>query len=137
LTASVVDDNRTHKQVRVRLLDNKTGAPIDTRNRDGYIRLNNQTVDTNASGIAVANVKSNGYVSVSFEPTNWYTLGGDKPAYVDAHYRAGSIGPIWNPLVLLSEVLWPLISLALVIAVILWQLDGLVWIDTWPPWRLV
>ncbi|WP_191906265.1 MULTISPECIES: hypothetical protein [unclassified Haloarcula] len=118
LTVEVIQQNQSQATLRVELRDNQTGVPItldDSRQypirgttRNGYITVADQSVETNASGVAIVTIDEPGIYTVRYHPGSW--LGHD-PAYVSdtATARWHPLGTIDGWFTLVFEVGWQLL----------------------------
>ncbi|MFB6177034.1 MAG: hypothetical protein ABEI99_07835 [Halobaculum sp.] len=103
LTLSVLNTTNTTATVRVTLRDAKTGAPIDTEDREGYIRLGGERIHTDRDGAVTTTIpRPAGALDARYEPAPWWlhtpsyvsdsdtvTVQGTALRLVQSLYRAG------------------------------------------------
>jgi hypothetical protein len=119
LTVEVLQQNETQATLRIELRDNETGAPIvledSTRrhpiggsDRDGYITVADQQVETNTSGVAIVTIDQPNIYTVRYHPGSWLS---HDPAYVSdtVTVRWHPLGTIDGWFAFLFEVGWQLI----------------------------
>lgn len=132
LTLSVIDWNTSYVNVRVTLRDNRTGDPINTSGRDGYVKLREQRVETNESGSAVVTVENTGLVTAQYEPAVWWS--GDVGYLSDRAQvlpRSGIFSRVG-----FGRTLSNILELVMPILFVLFLLDQFPGAETWPPWRV-
>jgi len=129
ISLAVVNTSTTTTTVRVSLRDQLTGEPIDTSTTDGFVVVENQRVNTTATGTALVTVpKSVGGISARYEPDHWWQT---SPGYVgdsDVVYAEGVTVHIFSRL---YQLVVPA-TLFLLAAVLVDRITG--W-RLWPPWR--
>jgi hypothetical protein len=119
LTVAKVDHTESETTLRIELRDNRTGAPIVLnesareyplieRPRDGYLTVDGQKLETNASGVAMVTLVDPGIYTVQYHPGSW--LGHD-PAYVreTATVRWHPLGTVAGWFALVFEGAWQLL----------------------------
>lgn len=134
LSLDVLTHNRTHATVSIQLRDNRTGEPIDLRDRPGSVVVQGRSVNTNASGVVVVTVPFNGAVSASYDPARWWHVGTE--AYL------GDSTQVVIPSTLftvnsLAQVFTRLAVVGLPLALVLYLVDQLPGSRAWPPWKLL
>lgn len=129
LSVSVLNTTRRNLTLAIELTDNVSGAAIETRGWEGQINVDRWSVDTNASGKAVATIpRGQGRITVQYEPTAFWKR---SPAYTPDQERVRdpvSLGGAMTPLILLGLAtlfLWSPVYAA----------DKMLGTDYWPPWR--
>jgi len=129
LTLSVVGELESGTSVRVTLRDTATGAPIQTADREGYVVIGGERVNTTESGTATVTLEDPGTaVSARYEPSNWWV---DAPGY-EPDSETIIVGPPSLQLVVtVSKFVIPvglfLLAVFFVDRVTQWRI--------WPPWR--
>ncbi|WP_345781980.1 hypothetical protein [Natrinema salsiterrestre] len=118
LSVEVVEQNQSQATVRLELRDNETSAPIeldDSRQypiggttRNGHITIADQSVETNASGVAIVTIDDPGIYTARYHPGSWLS---HNPAYVSdtATARWHPLGTIGGWFALVFEVGWQLL----------------------------
>ena len=129
LTLSI--QNRSDETVRLRLTlrNNDTGGPIDTRNRDGYLLVDGERLETNATGMATLTIpaESTG-VSARYVPGQWWL---DIPGYTGDSDSIYIRSPVLDLLSTFFVFAVP-VSLFLLAVLLIDRITG--W-HLWPPWR--
>ena len=73
LTLKVVNQTEATVTVRVSLQNASTGAPINTDDRDGYVVVNGQRLNTTGNGTVTTTIeRSPGGVTARYEPGYWW-----------------------------------------------------------------
>lgn len=120
VTVDILQQNRSAATLRIELRDAETGDPLALEDpwdehsrvepighdqREGYITIGNERVETNSSGVATVTVRSPGVYTAEYQPGSWRT---HEPAYV--RDRASVT---WHPLdtasgwfALIIDVVW-------------------------------
>ena len=119
LTVEQLNQTKSATTLRIELRDNRTDAPIVlnestreypiiARPRDGYLSVGDQTVETNASGMALVTIDDPGIYTVRYHPGSWL---GHNPAYVSdaATVRWHPLSTIEGWFALVFEVGWQLL----------------------------
>lgn len=134
LTLSVVNWNTTYVNVKVTLRENRTGAPINTTGREGYVEIREDVrVQTNGSGEAVVTLQNTGMVTATYEPGDWWS--GEK-GYLRTQARVLPRSGLFGASSF-GRILSNLLKLSIPPLVVLYLLDQLPGGETWPPWRLL
>jgi len=129
LTLSTVNSTGNATTVRVRLEDASTGEPINTAEREGYVVLDGQRLNTTGNGTATVTItRSNAVVSARYEPGRWWRA---TPGYVGDTATVHVGGPSLQLVATLFRFVVPvglfLLAVYFVDRVTRWQI--------WPPWR--
>lgn len=129
LTLTPLETTDETVTVEVELLNAHTGNPIQTETRNGTIHLQGNSVETDATGMAVITVpRPVGALTARYEPASWWTT---EQAYLqstDTVYIRGTDIPIVPTLYQLAIP----IGLFLVAVFLIGRITG--W-DIWPLWR--
>jgi hypothetical protein len=123
--------NRSDQTLRVKtvLRDARTGDPINTAERNGYVVLNGRRVNTSTNGSVIATVpRADGSVSARYVPDHWWQW---DPSYVPASDVAYARGTILQILQMLYRIAVP-VGLFLLGVYLIDRITG--W-HIWPPWR--
>ena len=128
LTLSILNETEHNLTLRVDLHD-KAGNPIDTRNREGRLTINDEVVETNASGSVTHTLaRGDGGVTARFEPGRWWN---ESPGYVGdsavVYARGGGNS--------LSTVLFELMVPVGLFLLGVFLIDRATQLHVWPPWR--
>ncbi|MFB6362094.1 MAG: hypothetical protein ABEH59_12345 [Halobacteriales archaeon] len=92
LTLTVLNETAERVTVRARLVDNRTGEPIATRGRGGYLRLNGERVETGPNGTVTRTYpRPAGGLSARFEPGQWWRHEVGYVGSSDAVYVRGTV----------------------------------------------
>ncbi|WP_226021897.1 hypothetical protein [Halomicrobium salinisoli] len=129
LTMTVL--NRTDRTVTVqtRLEDTETGEPIETTDREGYVDIGDQTVNTTANGTATVTLdRRTGAVTARYEPGDWWR---NYPAYVGDTAVVSAGGTVIYYVRTLFRGFVPVGLLLLAIYLV----DRITGWHVWPPWR--
>lgn len=128
LTLTPLETTEETVTVEVELIDARTGAPIQTAQRDGTIHLQDRSVDTDASGTAVATIpRPVGALSARYEPAPWWTTEQAFTESADTLYIRGTDIPV---VATLYQLAIPIGSF-LVAVFLIGRATG--W-DIWPLW---
>jgi len=129
LTLEVVNQTEDTVTVRVTLQNANTGAPINTVERDGYVVVNGQRVNTTGNGTVTTTIeRPPGGVSARYEPGHWWL---NPPGYTgdsDTVLLQGSVLQIVSTLFRIGVP----VSLFLLAVFFVDRITG--W-RIWPPWR--
>ncbi|MBX0326036.1 hypothetical protein EGH21_23775 [Halomicroarcula sp. F13] len=129
VTLSVQNRSNETVHLRVMLRDTETGEPIDTRDRDGYLLVAGERVDTNATGVVIYTIPANSAgVSVRYVPGQWWL---NIPGYTgdsDSIYVHSPTLDLLSTLFIFSVP----VSLFLLAVLLIDRITG--W-RIWPPWR--
>ncbi|MFD1588111.1 hypothetical protein ACFR9U_14095 [Halorientalis brevis] len=129
LTLRVVNRSEQRRTVEATLVDAATGAPIDTRGREGYLVIAGERVNTSADGtVRVVVPASTDAVSARYEPGAWWR---NTPGYTAASdvVAIGTGDLAW--LRLLYQFLVPVGMFLLGV----YFIDRITGWRIWPPWR--
>jgi len=129
LSLRVVNTTREEVHVAVELRDAATGTPINTADRDGYIVMQGEQVNTTANGTARVTLPRNlGGISARFEPGPWWRAETGYVGSADTVYAGGTVlavvGTIYRAVI-------P-VGLVLTLAFLVDRISGQ---RIWPPWR--
>jgi hypothetical protein len=130
LSLDILNATNTTVTVHVRLVDADTDTPINTTDREGYVRVGDQRVNTSENGTVTTTLtRPTGGVVAQYEPDDWWRSA--EPAYVgdsDVAYVRGTwlsaLSALYNIGVALSVVLFGV-----------FVIDRLTGWGVWPPWR--
>ncbi|WP_244621434.1 hypothetical protein [Haloarcula marismortui] len=115
--------------VRVTLQNANTGAPINTDERDGYVVVNGQRVNTTGNGTVTTTIeRSPGGVSARYEPGHWWL---NPPGYTGDSDTVLLQGSVLQLVSTLFRIGVP-VSLFLLAVFFIDRITG--W-RIWPPWR--
>lgn len=129
LTIEVLNRSEQLLRVKAVLRDSRTGEPINTTGRDGYVVLNGRRVNTSTNGTVIETVpREDGSVSARFVPGHWWK---QDPSYVPASDVAYARGTILQILLTLYRIAVP-VGLFLLGVYLIDRITG--W-RMWPPWR--
>lgn len=129
LTLKVVDQTEATVTVRVSLQNASTGAPINTDDRDGYIVVNGQRLNTTGNGTVTTTIeRSPGGVTARYEPGHWWL---NLPGYTGDSDTVLLQGTALQILSTLFRIGVP-VSLFLFAVFLIDRITG--W-RIWPPWR--
>lgn len=129
LELEVLESNEEHVTVQVRLTDAVTGEPIATKGRRGYVLLDGERVETNASGIANRTMpRPAGGLAARFVPGPWWP---EPVGYVGDSDVVYVRGTVLQALHVLYEVGVPTALFLFGVFVI----DRITGWRMWPPWR--
>ncbi|MFW6437278.1 MAG: hypothetical protein ACOCYZ_06560 [Halococcoides sp.] len=129
LTLAVRNDSRSTTRIEVHLRDAATGDPIDTADRDGFVVIDGERVNTTDDGTALVTLDDSGtFVSARYEPGDWWD---HDRGYVEDSVTLSLGGPSLHVLVAVFRFAVPvglfLLAAYLIDRITTWQL--------WPPWR--
>ncbi|WP_167880028.1 hypothetical protein [Halorhabdus rudnickae] len=129
LTLAVRNDSDSTTRIEVRLRDAATGAPIDTADRDGFVVIDGERVNTTDDGTALVTFDDTGtFVSARYEPGDWWH---HDRGYVEDSVTLSLGGPSLQVLANVFRFAVPvglfLLAAYLIDRITTWQL--------WPPWR--
>lgn len=127
LTLTVINRTEQNVTVRVTLADAATGAPITTAERNGYVVLAGERVNT-TNGTVVRTLSRRGSVSARYEPGAWWR---NSPGYTASDDTVLVRGTVLEALDTLYRLSIP-ISLFLMATFLIDRITG--W-RLWPPWR--
>jgi len=129
LTQEVVNQTEETVSVRVTLQNANTGAPINTAERDGYVVVNGQQLNTTGNGTVTTTIeRPPGGVSARYEPGYWWL---NPPGYTgdsDTVLLQGSVLQLMSTLFRIAVH----VSLFLLAVFFVDRITG--W-RIWPPWR--
>lgn len=129
LTLAVVNQTVDTATVRVTLRNANTSAAIDTVDRDGYVSINGQRVNTSDTGTVTTTVeRTPGGVSARYEPGHWWR---NTPGYTGDSDTVRLDGPVLQLVSALFRLGVP-VSLFLLAVFLIDRITG--W-RVWPPWR--
>jgi hypothetical protein len=129
LTLTVLNATDETVTVRVSLRDETTGAPINTDEREGYVVLQDQRVNTTGNGTVTATLpRPASGISARYEPGRWWYA---TPGYVGDSDVVYVRGTVLSVLSALYEMAVP-VSLFLLGVFMIDRITG--W-RVWPPWR--
>ncbi|MBX0297895.1 hypothetical protein [Haloarcula nitratireducens] len=129
LTLAVTNRSEETVTVRAQLRDNETGAPIQTSDRDGYLVVAGQRVNTTENGTVDVTVSSDrDAVSARYEPSFWWW---DIPGYTGDTAIVSTGGSTFRYLDALFGGFVPIGALLLAGYI----LDRFTNWGFWPPWR--
>lgn len=129
LTLTVINQTADTATVRVHLRDASSGAPINTADRDGYIVVDGQRLNTSENGTVTATVeRPPGGISAHYEPGHWWL---NPPGYTSDADTVLLQGTVLQLISTLFRISVP-VSLFLLGVFIIDRFTG--W-RVWPPWR--
>jgi len=129
LTLGVVNQTEDTVTVRITLLNANTDAPINTAERDGYVVVNGQRVNTTGNGTVRMTIeRSPGGVSARYEPGHWWL---NPPGYTGDSDTVLLQGSVLQLVSTLFRIGVP-VSLFLLAVFFIDRITG--W-RIWPPWR--
>jgi hypothetical protein len=129
LTLTVIDKTEDTVTVRVRLRDATSGESINTAERDGYVVVNGQQLNTSWNGTVTATMgRPPGGVSSRYEPGHWWL---NQPGYASDSDTVLLIGSALDLLSALFRVGVPASLFLLAVFII----DRFTDWGVWPPWR--
>ena len=129
LTLKVVNQTEATVTVRVSLQNASTGAPINTDDRNGYVVVNGQRLNTTGNGTVTTTIeRSPGGVTARYEPGYWWL---NLPGYTGDSDTVLLQGTVLQILSTLFRIGVP-ISLFLFAVFLIDRITG--W-RIWPPWR--
>ncbi len=129
LTLKVMNRSEETVTVRAQLRDNETSAPIQTSDRDGYLVVAGQRVNTSENGTVDVTVSSDrDAVSARYEPSFWWW---DIPSYTGDTAIVSTGGTTFRYLDALFGGFVPIGALLLAGYI----LDRFTNWGFWPPWR--
>ena len=115
--------------VQVQLMDARTGAPVHTEPRNGSIRIQGSTIETDESGIATVTIpRPTGALTARYDPGPWWAT---EQAYLqssDTVYIRGTDIPITETLFQLAIPIGSFLAAVFLI-------DRVTGWHLWPPWR--
>jgi len=129
LTLSIVNESETTARVEVSLTDDSTGDPIATADREGFVVIGNERVNTTADGTVRVTLDDPGVaISARYTPGEWWN---DGPGYVRDSQTITTSGPSLTVLTTLFRFAVPvglfLLAVYLIDRITTWRI--------WPPWR--
>jgi len=129
LTLKVVNQTEATVTVRVSLQNASTGAPINTDDRDGYVVVNGQQLNTTGNGTVTTTIERPlGGVTARYEPGYWWL---NLPGYTGDSDTVLLQGTVLQILSTLFRISVP-VSLFLFAVFLVDRITG--W-RIWPPWR--
>ena len=129
LTLSIINETETTARVEVSLTDDSTGDPIATADREGFVVIGNERVNTTADGTVEVMLDDPGVaISARYTPGEWWN---DAPGYVRDSQTITTSGPSLTVLTTLFRFAVPvglfLLAVYLIDRITTWRI--------WPPWR--
>lgn len=129
LTISTINETRNATTVTIQLRDNATGQPINTADRNGYIVVNGERLNTTGNGTVTTKLdRSGAIISARYEPGDWWR---DGPGYVGDSASHGLRGPTFQTIATLVRFAIPVALFLLAVYLI----DRITHWQIWPPWR--
>ncbi|WP_313696130.1 hypothetical protein [Halorarum halobium] len=129
LTLEVVNQSEDTVTVRVTLRNAKTGAPINTAKRGGYVVVNGERLNTSGNGTVMTTIaRPPGGVSARYEPGHWWL---NPPGYTGDSDTVLLQGTVLQFVSTLFRIGVP-VSLFLLAVFFVDRITG--W-RIWPPWR--
>ncbi|WP_254279295.1 hypothetical protein [Haloarcula marina] len=129
LTLTLQNQSAGSATVRVILRDAETGEPIETHSRDGYLLVDGERIQTNATGVAVFTVPPrHDAVSARHVPGEWWL---NIPGYVGDSDTVYIRSPVLG---LLSTLFVFSVPVSLFLLAV-WLIDRITGWGIWPPWR--
>lgn len=108
-----IDDTERYT-VTIRLY-NHEGRPIDLRNRDGVIRVNDETMETDENGEVTITMTKNELVTgvpVQYEPSEWWEV----PDHQEAYLESGDVVSVTPNDFSISTIIFIILQFAAVLA---------------------
>lgn len=131
LTLEVVNQSENTVTARVHLQNVNTSDPINTAERDGYVVVNGQRVNTTGNGTVTTTIdRTPGGVSARYEPGHWWL---DIPGYTSDSETVLLQGTVLQFVSTLFRIGVP-VSLFLLAVFLVDRITG--W-RVWPPWRQI
>ncbi|MFW5956621.1 MAG: hypothetical protein ACOCQY_04385 [Halorhabdus sp.] len=129
LSLSVVNESESRARVEIALTDESTGDPIATADRDGFIVIGDERMNTTSDGRARVTLEDPGVaISARYAPGDWWN---DTPGYVRDSQTMTTSGPSLQVLATLFRFAVP-VGLFLLAA---YLIDRITTWRIWPPWR--
>ena len=129
LTLEVLNQTEDTVTVRAHLENANTSAPINTADRDGYVIVNGQRVNTTGNGTVTTTIEQTpGGVTARYEPGHWWL---NPPGYTGDSDTVLLQGSVFQLVSTLFRIGVP-VSLFLLAVFLIDRITG--W-RIWPPWR--
>ncbi|WP_415380525.1 hypothetical protein [Halosimplex sp. TS25] len=129
LTLDVLNTTSKNATVRVTLTDAQTGAPIATEEREGYVVLAGEPVQTGSDGTLTKTIdRPAGAINARYEPKSWWLHSTGYVGDSDASSVQGTV---------LTLVRWFYragVPVALFLLAVFF-IDRIAGMPVWPPWR--